>query len=165
MLTTTTVNALTIQWLLMAADQTRDLLSRAGFARREWRKQPYWVRRGLAWCYGGFTVEGDDGYVIYRMGAPFLYRSDRFCLPPYLGTSCFWTAERTAVDECVAPLVEYEQEVCQGSFLRRRVLLARYQFPRDWQSAWWVEIVGRMLPDLGELTMPRWETIPALRPS
>ena len=160
------IDALKIQWLLIAADQTHDYLDRAGFERLDWREQPYWRRDDFIWCYGGISVATAAGYLGYRMGAPQPYLSPRFCLPPFLYSDSVWISDRTAVEPHLQPIVDYEAEYQRksGGFWRRRILMAHYGFPALWQAAWWIHIMGRVLPHLqDELYPPVWDFIPQLR--
>jgi hypothetical protein len=160
------IDALKIQWLLIAADQTQDYLERAGFERLDWREQPYWRKDDLIWCYGGIAVATPAGYLSYRMGAPQLSHNPKFCLPPFLYSDSTWINDGSALDPLLQPVVNYEVEYQRksGGFWRRRVLMSHYGFPALWQAAWWIQIMGRVLPHLDDdLYPPRWEFVPQLR--
>lgn len=111
-------------------------------------------------------METPAGYLGYRMGSPQLYGSRKFCLPPSLHSDSVWISDRSAVEPHLEPIIEYELEyqLQGGGFWRRRVLMSHYGFPALWQAAWWINIMGRVLPRLqDDLRPPHWEFIPQLR--
>ena len=138
--------------MLLAADQGVGLFPRSGFTHHIWNEISYWQRGDLIWSPTGFTFRKPRGYLHYRIGSMTFMHSDEFCLPPATPSHCHFDQDPSCLEPCISSLLDYELMGYQrtGGFLRRRSLLSYLGLTRSWQAAWWIYIIGRILPQLDE---------------
>jgi hypothetical protein len=144
--------ALTVQWMLMAADQGMGLFPRSGLTQRSWNEVSYWQREGLVFSPTGFSFAKKRGFLHYRIGAVGFVHTEEFCLPPYVAAQSYFDQDANCLEPVLDGLLQYELAGYQrtGGFLRRRSLLSHLGLTRSWQAAWWIYVVGRLLPQMDD---------------